>query len=112
MSKTTNFLDVLFLDGFSWTDLVDMLEVPHYTNEHRGLVAPRMYEIRSVKMPDLDDKPMSPITKIAISPTLQNAESPLAFQEIADLGWELCCIHAAMLRPCPRGLTVAQPIPL
>lgn len=55
MSKTTNFLDVLFLDGFSWTDLVDMLEVPHYTNEHRGLVAPRMYEIRSVKMPDLDD---------------------------------------------------------
>jgi hypothetical protein len=27
-------LDVLAMDGFSWTDVLDDLGIPHYTNDH------------------------------------------------------------------------------
>ncbi len=48
--------DYFFLDGFGWTDLLDFLSIPHYSNEHRDDVEPQCYEIRTVVLPnDIDD---------------------------------------------------------
>lgn len=38
--------DFFYLGGFRWTDLVDFLRIPHYTNEHRGVQPPMCYEVR------------------------------------------------------------------
>jgi hypothetical protein len=49
--------DYFFLDGFSWTDLLEFLGIPHYSNDDREDQAPLLFEIRTVavKYPDLDE---------------------------------------------------------
>ena len=49
------YLEVFYLDGFSWTDLLDFLEIPHYTNEHRTDTKPKSFEIRTVLAPASSD---------------------------------------------------------
>lgn len=39
--------DFFYLDGFGWSDLLDFLRIPHYSNEHRGAQAPSCFEVRA-----------------------------------------------------------------
>lgn len=62
MAKTaTEIVDVFHLDGFSWTDLLETLHVPHYSNKHREDTEPKRFEIRTVDFdypeydPECDD---------------------------------------------------------
>lgn len=41
------YFDFFYLDGFSWTDLLEFLRIPHYSNEHRGAQPPMCFEIRA-----------------------------------------------------------------
>ena len=55
--------------GYRWSDILDFLEIPHYTNEHRGDRAALYTEIRTVSLPDLDfDEDNDPIQLLVVWP--------------------------------------------
>jgi hypothetical protein len=48
--------DFFYLDGFSWTDLLDFLQVPHYSNEHEmpSELQTKSFDLRTLMVPDPD----------------------------------------------------------
>ncbi len=50
--RNQNELRFFYLDGFSWTDLLDFLGVPHYSNEHREDSEAIQLQIRTVELPE------------------------------------------------------------
>jgi len=47
--------------GYRWADVLDFLEIPHYTNPHSGDRAARGFEIRTVEVPDVEEEDRKPM---------------------------------------------------
>lgn len=58
----SNF-ECFYLDGFAWVDLLDVLRIPHYSNDRRGDTVARAFKVRTVPLSicpdDPDDEPVS-----------------------------------------------------
>jgi len=66
--KTEERYDAIILDGYAWTDILDIFKIPHYTNDHPySFDVVRQHEIRNVPLPSYDlDEPPNPTPVLVV----------------------------------------------
>ena len=70
--------------GYKWTDVLDFLEIPHYTNSHSGDKTARGMEIRSVEVCDMEeeDRRLMLVQLLVVWPLDQQRPTDKQIQEL------------------------------